>query len=133
MIKSTDVQSIIAFFRDAQEEYDMMLTEQQLCEGQQQDILHDFELIDHSHNECGHLGKELSKVRRRRRTAKNQSELLQPLHEWINNNDKAINLLQRVLGDMRKIETNQKNRIYRRKADGKGEVIEPRERVDHGH
>lgn len=123
MIDSKDVEKVLQLFRDADDEAALASDEQKDCEDRQNDILHEFELIELTHNERGRLGKELTEVRRQRRIAKNTSELLFPLCEWIANNGHAIKALQRALGEMRKIEDKQKNRLYRRKADGKGEVI----------
>ena len=123
MIGSKEIEDVLKLFREADEEAAQASEDQRLCEDKQNDILHDFELVDHTHNERGHLGKELTEIRRRRRAAKNTSELLYPLCDWISRNQPAINALQRTLGEMRKVEEKQKNRLYRRKADGKGEVI----------
>ena len=123
MIGSKDVETVLHLFKEAEEAAGIAEDERKICDDRQSDILHEFEFVDHTHNERGHLGKELTEIRRQRRTAKNTFELLSPLCEWIDHNASAIRMLQRVLGEMRKIEENQKNRIYRKKADGKGEVI----------
>ncbi|MBR3503820.1 MAG: hypothetical protein IKO07_06200 [Clostridia bacterium] len=123
MIDSKGIEDVLRVFREADEESFQAYEEQKACEDKQNDILHDFELVEHSHNERGHLGKELTQVRRQRRVAKNTLELLAPLCDWISKNQAAINALQRTLGEMRKVEEKQKNRLYRRKADGKGEII----------
>ena len=122
-ICSKDVESILRFFREANEAATLASDEQTVWEDRQQDILHEFEFVDHTHNERGRLGKELTEIRRQRRIAKNTCELLKPLCEWIANNGNSIKTLQRVLGEMRKVEDKQKNRLYRKKADGKGDVI----------
>ena len=123
-IGSKDLEAVLRFFSEAEEEFARAHDEQELCEDRQQDILHDLELVDHTHNERGHMGKELTAIRRQRRAAKNAYELLTPLRQWLTENAHAMNILKRVLGEMRKIEDRQKNRIYRRRADGKGEIIE---------
>ena len=123
MIGSKEIENVLKLFREADEEIAEANEEQRLCEDKQQDILHDFELVEHTHNERGRLGKELTEVRRRRRVAKDTGELLAPLCDWISHYQPAINALKKVLGEMRKVEEKRKNRIYRRKADGKGEVI----------
>ncbi len=122
-ICAKDVENVLHFIREAEDAVVLAEDERKICEDRQQDILHDLELVDHTHNERGRMGKELTEIRRQRRTAKNACELLYPLCEWIANNGNAIKALQRVLGEMRKIEDKQKNRQYYRKADGKGEVI----------
>ena len=123
MIDSKDVENVLRFFREAEEEANRAASDQRECEDMQNDILHDLEFVDHTHNERGHMGKELTEIRRKRRAAKNACELLDPLLRWATIYDRAIKDLQRTLGEMRKIEDRQKNRLYRRKADGKGEVI----------
>lgn len=123
MIDSKDVENVLRFFREAEEEAAHAADEQRECEDLQNDILHDLELVDHTHNERGHMGKQLAEIRRKRRVVKDACELLDPLLRWTTIYDKAIKDLQRTLGEMRKIEDRQKNRLYRRKADGKGEVI----------
>lgn len=123
MIGSKEIEDVLKLFRQADEEAASAGEEQRFCEDKQNDILHDFELVEHTHNERGRMGKELTEIRRQRRAAKNTCELLYPLCEWIGNYNNAIKALQRVLGEMRQIEGKQKNRQYYRKADGKGEVI----------
>lgn len=123
MITSKDVENVLWVLKEAEEESVLAYDEQKACEDKQTDILHEFELVDLSHNARGHLGKSLAEVRRQRRIAKDTCELLKPLCEWIATSQVSISALKRVLGDMRKIEEKQANRIYRRKADGKGEII----------
>ena len=122
-IGARDLERVLRFFREAGEAEIIASDEQTILENRQQDILHEFEFVNLTHNERGHLGKELTEVRRRRRAAKNTCELLKPLCDWIANNGNAIKALQKVLGEMRHAEERQKNRLYRKKADGKGEVV----------
>ncbi len=123
MIGSKDVDKVLRFFKEADDAAVIADDERKICEDKQNDILHELELVDHTHNERGRLGKELTEIRRQRRGAKDAYELLYPLCEWIANNGNAIKALQRALGEMRKIEEKQKNRQYHRKAYSKGEVI----------
>ena len=123
MIGSKDIEAVLRVFKDAQEQASLAFDEQKECQDKQNDILHEFELLEMSHNERGRLGKTLAEVRKSRRAAKNAVELLGPLCEWIDANQSAINALKRTLGDMRKIEDRQANRTYRLKTDNKGEII----------
>ena len=118
MVTSKTISELIRTIKDVDDEWTQSCNEQRECEDKQNDILHDLELVDHTHNERGRIAKELAEIRRKRRTAKDHYELLQPLVAWTAQYQSAIHALERVLGDMRKIEEKQKNRIYRKRSDG---------------
>ena len=118
MVTSKTIADLIRTIKDVDDEWSQSCTEQRECEDKQNDILHDLELVEHTHNERGRIAKDLAEIRRKRRTAKDHYELLQPLVSWAAQYQNAIHALERVLGDMRKIEEKQKNRIYRKRTDG---------------
>lgn len=82
-----------------------------------QDILHRLELFDDKHHAVAALGKKLRAVRRLRRVAKETVEMLTPLVEWADENKKFLTGLQKVLGDLRKIERRQEGRTYMPRTD----------------
>ncbi len=110
-------------FNQAQQEYAEASNELKYCEDKTQDIIHELELVKHTYAERGRLTDELIEIRKRRRIAKNATELLLPLTTWFLNQQKSCNALRNVLGDMRKIETKHANRLYYKRADDKGEII----------
>ena len=60
------------------------------------------------------LAKQLKELRKQRRIAKDNINVTNPIIEWLDSkeNQMVIKSLERLLGDLRKIEKNTKNRIY---------------------
>lgn len=117
------VESVLGFFNDAVSKYNEMCELKTWCEDKTQDILHELELVQHTHNERGRMAKELVEVRRKRRDAKNAIEVLDPLVQWTTGHKKEIDALTRVLGEMRKADNRCKNRLYYKRAEGNHEII----------
>lgn len=123
---SKDLETVWSIFEDAESHYRRAQEEITYCDKKQQDLLHEMELVDHTYHEVGKLAKELIDIRRRRRTAKNTLDLLEPLVQWRKEqgNQASLNRLSIVLGKMRKTEEKQKNQVYYRRADdGNGDII----------
>lgn len=76
-----------------------------------QDVLHQLELGEKI--SISKWSKELVNVRKRRRYAKDMSVKLEPLYQYYVNNQKEINKLKMIVGELRKIDKHQKNRIYK--------------------
>ena len=75
------------------------------------------ELEDNSYHEGAKLAKAIRKVRRERRRAKDKATQLQPIMDWLSDNSKTVNDLERLLGAVRKAEKGTENRIYLSKTD----------------
>lgn len=117
------VESVLGFFNDAVSKYNAMCELKTWCEDKTQDILHELELVQHTHNERGRLAKELAEVRRKRRDAKDTIEVLDPLIQWVGNHKKEMDALTKVLGEMRRADNRRENRLYYKRAEGNHEII----------
>ncbi len=122
-ISTKDIEDILALIREAPRELAAATEEVKYLDDKQQDILHELELVDHSYHEQARLAKSLRELRQQRRLFKDTIERLIPFVNWIEDNKRAIDGLKRVLGDMRKIDNRQDNRVYYYRADDKGKTI----------
>lgn len=86
-----------------------------------QDLLHSIELEEHGYHELAKLAKELREIRRERRIAKDNQNVVLPLVEWAQNNRAVIKSLERVLGETRKKERHLENRVYFPRTKGRKE------------
>lgn len=125
--KTECIDEILKFLESAVKERDSHYTTMRWCEDKTQDIMHELELLPNNYHERAKLATELAEVRQQRRAAKDMYERLTPLAEWYEKQRTAINALTRVLGEMRKIDEKQANRLYYKRADGSHEVIRRRE------
>lgn len=105
------------FMRQAQQEYNMALSEEKYVNDATQDLLHTLELCDNSYHDKARISEALRQVRKERRTAKDKCLQLQPVADWIIKNNKTINGLEQLLGEVRKAEKNTENRYYNPKTD----------------
>lgn len=117
MTVSDKVSDFLVFLRMNEDELRMSADEMDRTNAETQDILHRLELHDDKYHEVALLGKKMREVRRRRRIAKDTVELLTPLVEWADENKKFLSGLQKVLGELRKIERRQQNRAYAPRTD----------------
>ena len=124
MICTKDMEAVMNTFREALSDYACANETASACERETQDILHDLEIVRHSYSEKAKLAARLSELRRERREAKDAAEVLEPLVGWLNDNAKARNELENVLGMMRKRDQYHTNRVYfRREGANAGEII----------
>lgn len=124
MTGAADLDQILKTLRQAETDFNIASDEEKLCEDEQQDILHELELVRLSYHERGKLAARLVEVRKKRRQAKNALETLEPLVNWLKENQDTVRSLQRVLGEMRKQEQRHLNRVYVKRVDGEGAIIE---------
>ena len=112
------ISDFLHFCKAANERYTGNIAEQQELENMTQDILHYAELTDNLDRKgANHVYKRLRDVRRKRRVIKNESELLEPVIQWMNANSPAVKLLERTLGDVRHKQSVIDNRLYTTKTD----------------
>ena len=110
MNASKELEQFLDFVNNAESLMDQAIAGQQ--EAETQDILHALELENHSYHEAASLARKLAKVRQTRRQEKDIVAQLAPVVEWLKENDVAVRRLQRVLGELRKVERNTQNRFY---------------------
>ena len=123
MITIKDIEAAWDVMRTADKEAACLSAEIMEHEGTQQDILHELELEMPPYPERAKLAQQLGKVRRKRRVAKDQYELLQPLLTWVNNNQTAYRQFGDVLGQMRKLEEKNSRRLYMCRGEERGKII----------
>lgn len=109
---SKELEQFLDFLKSAESQLDQATTGQQEAEAETQDILHSLELEKHSYHEMAALSRKLAEVRQARRQHKDNAAQLTPVVEWTRGNDAAVRSLQRLLGDLRKVERSTQNRFY---------------------
>lgn len=109
---SKHIDEFLRFLREAKQEYDIAILGQSETEKETQDILHAVELDRHTYHEHARLSKTLKEVREERRKAKDKREQLEPIVKWGEENEKTVKELERLLGEVRKIEKKMGKRVY---------------------
>lgn len=116
----TDSEHLAAFLnwlRVIQQEYDMALAELDEAENATQDILHRLELGEDGYHNRAKLALALRKARQRRRRGKDKLTILQPVIGWLEAEQKTIKALERLLGEMRRLEKSLTGRSYHPKTE----------------
>jgi hypothetical protein len=104
---------VIAFFKQIVSdvpyfESEIYSSEQEIC-----DLQHRIRLEPNiEENELCDLAHELQKALIRRGLNKDNKQMAQPLYEWVIKNQKTLEQLSQVLGDLRKIAKAQRERVY---------------------
>ena len=109
---SNGLENFLSLIREAEEINRMSCEEEQEQNNKQQDLLHYIELEHYDYHKCARLTKNLREVRRKRRIAKDNQDLVASLVEWAETNKNIIKTLERVLGESRKKERHIENRFY---------------------
>lgn len=87
------------------------------AEDEETDLNHFLELMSPDRTEVYRAARKLQTVLQDRREAKDILDALAPIAEWISANAGVINKMKNVLGEIRKTEQKQQNRLYREKTD----------------
>lgn len=95
-----------------QSEYNTQVENEYQCEREIQDLLHYIEIEDISDEYKVESISLLKDCRTTRRCAKDYVKCSQPIIDWISNNDKEINSIKQLLGQVRKEEKYVTNRTY---------------------
>lgn len=82
------------------------------ADNQIQDILHNIELNENYPDDYILQGLALKNIRKDRRVAKDVIRITYPVVQWVNQNQKTINELEKLLGAVRKAENNTVGRMY---------------------
>ena len=112
MKTSEIISEFLAFLRQAVTDCDCASSMKRQANEQTQDIMHKLELYKCSYHERAKLATLLVNVRQNRRALKNTYEVLHPISEWMLINGHVYHSLERLLGEVRKAEEKQQNRIY---------------------
>lgn len=81
-------------------------------DNQTQDILHNIEINENYPGDYITQGIALKNIRKKRREAKDIQRITFPVVQWVNQNQKTINELEKLLGSVRKAEKSIAGRIY---------------------
>lgn len=117
MKSSERLAAFLDFLREAEQDYHIAAATENEGENATQDILHYFELEKYQYHQFARLAKTAGEVRRQRRQAKDKMQELKPLVDWVAENAKTVKSLERLLGELRKIEKNLAGRSYHPKTE----------------
>lgn len=123
MNTSQSLSDFLEFLRQSQQDYSIAADIEITKSKETQDILHKIELDDVKYHDYAKLGKALKSIRNERREAKNIQLQLSPLIGWIKENQNVVRGLERLLGEVRKAETNIKNAHYYPRTDVVDEIL----------
>lgn len=108
------ISEICAFLDTSVKDYNYNYEQVQVMDKLTQDYLHKLELDGLDYRERAKVATRLADCRKKRRAYKDETEILQPLVDFLQT-DKGrttLNLLKEVLGKTRKAEEKQERRIY---------------------
>lgn len=125
---SLNLETFLRFIRDCAIQYDYAVNEVKHCDDQTQDILHKLELEDIKYKERAKYATMLQRIRRERRELKDEVLLKTPIVQWGKSHIKELNELDRLLGEVRKLEKACNIRSYKNKTNLIDE-IKPKEIV----
>lgn len=120
MSTSERIADFLDFLRGCPEAYRMRRADQQEEENRTQDLLHKLELEPLGYHDTARAARVLADARRRRRTAKDEAEELEPVVEYLQANQAAVKALERLLGAVRKAEKRHEDRFYIPRAGKEG-------------
>ena len=109
---SNGIEAFLDYIRETEQLYRISVSNEQETNDATQDILHSLELEDHDYHSSARLAGKLKEVRQARRVAKDLMTQTLPVVEWAEDNRQTIKALERLLGEVRKMEKNTGNRIY---------------------
>lgn len=123
MKQSNQIAAFLQFLRNSEQEFLAATDEESLAELETQDILHRLELNNDNYRDTAKLGQTLRRVRQERRGAKDTVELAKPINSWLIEHKNVVKSLERLLGEVRKVEERQEKRVYIPKTDILDEVL----------
>lgn len=109
---SQRIEDFLTFIRSTEQILSTAQADEQQANMETQDILHALELDHHTYHQTAHLAKKLTDVRQYRRKAKDTEEIYSPVVEWMNSHRPVIKSIERMLGDVRKVEKRQPGKFY---------------------
>lgn len=112
MVASEQIEQFLRFLREAETDLHIAQDDEKQANEETQDILHRLELCDDDAEFSGELAGKLRVTRRMRRRAKDTREVCSPVYAWAEEYSAVVKSLERLLGDVRKIEARQQNRMY---------------------
>ena len=99
--------------RDLPERHRQNKVEIERLQGEQQDLLHFIEFNNVGTVQSHKIYKDIQRVRVERRKLKDENELLEPLVETLRKFKGQLSELDKVIGDIRKVDNKLRNRGYK--------------------
>lgn len=109
---SANLEEFLRYLRETEEQVRMAEANRVEADAATQDILHALELGQHNAADRARLAQTLREVRRQRRTAKDTLEQAGLVAAWATENHATVKSLERLLGEVRKLERYMENRVY---------------------
>ncbi len=116
-MSSESLSAFLEFLREAETGYVSTLAAMNDSDAATQDLLHFLELKDPSPDELVTVGERIVTIRQERRAAKDCAEVLTPVVEWIAQHKETVKSMERLLGEMRKVESRHASRFYTPRTD----------------
>ena len=109
---SVRIDNFLRFCRDCVDANKRSAIAEMDADNQTQDILHNIEINDNFPDDYILQGIALKNIRKERREAKDIQKITYPIVQWVNQNQKTINELEKLLGAVRKAERSTQGRMY---------------------
>ena len=109
---SIQIENFLRFCRSCTEANKRAAVTEIDMDNQTQDILHNIEINDNFPYDYVLQGLALKNIRKERREAKDVLRITSPIVQWVQQNQKTINELEKLLGAVRKAEKSTQGRMY---------------------
>lgn len=109
---SIQIENFLKFCRSCAEANRLAAVAEIDADNQTQDILHNIEINDNYPDDYILQGIALKNIRKDRREAKDIQKITHPIVQWVQQNQKTINELEKLLGSVRKAEKSTQGRTY---------------------
>ena len=109
---SNKIENFLSFCRECVDANRRAAIAEMDADNQIQDILHNIELNENYPDDYIQQGIALKNIRKDRRVAKDVIRITYPIVQWVNQNQKTIDELEKLLGAVRKAEKNTVGRMY---------------------
>jgi len=115
IMHSKDLENFLSILRSTEEQHNIHYDNVGKCDKEQNNIVHDFELLELNYKDRAKLGTWLTKLRKERRFSKDTVEMAVDVVQFCKDNKQFIQKLEKLLGDLRKKEKDIENRVYIRR------------------
>ena len=109
---SNQINAFLKFCRSCQELNRIAASNETDLDNKTQDILHNIEINDNFPDDYILQGIAMKNIRKDRREAKDIQKITHPVVQWLQQNQKTINELEKLLGAVRKAEKSTQGRTY---------------------
>ncbi len=117
MTKSETIAAFLKFLREAEQECNDAIQKEREADLQTQDILHRLELHDDGYHNDARMARALRRIRKERRTARDEHMVTEPIVKWCRDNPGFIKKLNMLAGEIRRTEKQLANRHYNERTD----------------